>query len=69
MKIDFRVNIKAETQAHYTTFPQTEQGARLLQRNRTNLLNGADQAGKQIAASATAKVKAHGPASRVDVIM
>ena len=69
MKIDFHINIRAETEAHYTTFPQTEQSARILQRNRTNLINGANQAGQQIASKARAKMEAHGPGSRIDIMV
>ncbi len=69
MKTDFRINIRAETEAHYTTFPQTEQSQKILQRNSTNLINAAKQVGNDIASRATSKVEQNGPASRVDVIV
>lgn len=68
MKIDFRIDIRAETEAHYTTFPQTEQSAKLLQRNRTNLIDGAKQQASTLSSRAVDKAVANGPGSRVDVI-
>ena len=59
MKYDFRIDFRAEYGAYYTTFPQTETSARILEKNRTSQLTAAGELGKTMGNQARARAEQH----------
>ncbi len=55
MKPVYRRNYQAETSAHFSSFPQTEQSQRILSRNRQTLQSIADRTTQKISGEARAK--------------
>jgi hypothetical protein len=55
MKPVYRRDYRAETTAHFSSFPQTEQSQQILARNRQTLQNIADRTAQNISSEARAK--------------
>ncbi|MEA3548673.1 MAG: hypothetical protein U9R66_13535 [Thermodesulfobacteriota bacterium] len=59
MKYDFRIDFRTEYGAYYTTFPPTETSLRILEKNRTSQLTGANELGKTMGNQARSEAKQH----------
>ena len=57
MRPVYRRNYQAQTAAHFTSFPQTEQSQQILARNRQTLRSIADQTAQSITSEARAKAR------------
>ena len=59
MKVNFKIDYRQLTAAHFTSFPQTRQSAAIISRNNRSLVTGAENLGRDIAERATARVRGH----------
>ena len=57
MKPVYRRNYQAETSAHFTSFPQTEQSQRILSGNRQTLQSIADQTSNKVSSESRNKAR------------
>lgn len=67
MKYDFRIDFRSEYGAYYTTFPQTETSLRILEKNRTSQLTGANELGKTMGNRARTEAEQHFIKGRIDL--
>ncbi len=57
MKTNFKIDYRALTAAHFTTFPQTAQSAAIVRRNNRSLVTTAENLGRKISEQAVAKAR------------
>lgn len=69
MKIDHRIDYRALTADHFTTYAQPDDIQRVVERNRTVLADIATNAGNTIASRARAESRAMLPGGGVDLVV
>lgn len=69
MRLNLKKNYRAETAAHFSTFPQTEQSQRILNRNKQLIKDISTQTADMIANAATRKARNNFLGGKVNIFV
>ncbi len=67
MKVNFKIDYRQLTAAHFTSFPQTGQSTAIISRNNRSLVTAAENLGRDIAERATAGAREHFVGGKVNI--